>query len=352
MSSFNYSGMPIQTFRGIDDGNTLRPASLSVLGVDSEDRFDTYQQARTALGNNTNWSQWDFTINKSQSILTGFFTRIALSEVMVQWGIPNINVKTNQIVFRYGLSEQIITLNPGFYTPSALAAAIQASVRTIDPSLAAFTMTYGIRTTPPAVPVVPPTPAVPTVVTMPVFEYASNVAGPGLAVGFGPMPVNNIRYKPTTKQLFDLMGFSLSNQVLSFGFAHGQSTFCTFTKYIDIVSTQITQNASLKDSSTSATPRDLVARLYLTNDADPSNVVCSSPSFCPVGCAPFTLYRDFATPKQIQMNPTAPIGGFLKFQVFDDSGDFLYEVDTPIDPTLDGTGNNLDWSMTLLASEN
>jgi hypothetical protein len=268
---------------------------------------------------------------------------------MVQWGIPNINVKTNQIVFRYNLNEAIITLNPGFYTPSALAAALQTTIRGIDPALGAFTMTYGIRTSPAAV---PPSPAVPTVVTMPVFEYASNSPLAPVAVGFGPMPVNGSRYKATTKQLFDLLGFSLTNQVQSTAITHGQNTFCTFTKYIDIVSTQITQNAALKDSSTSNTPRDLIARLYLTNHADPANVVCSSSSFCPVGCAPFTLYRDFATPKQIQMNPTAPIGGFLKFQVFDDSGDELYEVDTPIDPALDGTGNNLDWSMTLLASEN
>jgi hypothetical protein len=159
-------------------------------------------------------------------------------------------------------------------------------------------------------------------------------------------------YKATTKQLFDLLGFSLSNQAQAFGLAHGQNTFCTFTKYIDIVSTQITAQASLKDSSTAEVPRDLIARVYLTNHNDPANVVCSSSSFCPVGCAPFTLYRDFSTPKQIQMIPTAPLGGFLKFQVFDDSGDALYEVDTPIDPTLNGTGNNLDWSMTLLASEN
>ena len=350
MANFNYSGMPFKTYQGIDSANTLRPAALSVLGVDSEDRFNSYAQARRALGANTNWSQWDFTINKKQSILTGFFTRIALSEIMVQWGIPNINVKTNQIIFNYGTSEQIITLNPGFYTPSALAAAIQTSVRSIDASLAAFTMTYGIRTTPSVV--VPPAPAVPSVVAMPVFEYASNAVSPLLAVGFSPMPVDNGRYKATTKQLFDLLGFSLTNQIPYTGIARGQNTFCTFTKYIDIISTQITAQASLKDSSTAEVPRDLIARVYLTNPADPANVVCSSASFCPVGCAPFTLFRDFSTPKQIQMIPTAPIGGYLKFQVFDDSGDELYQVDTPIDPTLDGTGNNLEWSMTLLASEN
>jgi hypothetical protein len=80
------------------------------------------------------------------------------------------------------------------------------------------------------------------------------------------------------------------------------------------------------------------------------------PDFCPPGCAPFIIYRNFTMPKQIQWIPNQNIPGFLQFQVFDDSGASLNQSvtisqnqGTSIDVD---SYNSTDWSMTMLVSEN
>jgi hypothetical protein len=67
-------------------------------------------------------------------------------------------------------------------------------------------------------------------------------------------------------------------------------------------------------------------------------------TFCPPGCEPLTIYRNFTNPKQIQWIPNQNIGGFLQFQIYDDTGVILSDT----------IGNNggVDWSMTILVSEN
>lgn len=346
--AFNYSGMPLGTYEAIDKAITQRPTSTAILGIDSEDRYSNYQAARDAQFPQQNWSAWNFTITKGQNIMNGYFTRLALTETMIQWGVPNINRKTDSIRVTWNNTidppyTQTLTINRGFYTPSMLAAAIQTAIRAFptpagysSPGLGGFVMTYGVRTY---------AGGSPLQTNQPIFEY---VTGSSTSIMFEPMPIDNVTYKPTTKQLFDLLGFDTGNTIPTASLTFGHQTFCLFTKYIDIVSTQLTANAALKDTSSAPTPRDLVARIYLTDPSAQATTMPSASTFCPVGCAPFTLYRDFNSPKQIQWLPNAPVGGYLQFDVYDDSGDSMSEVDD----TLFGAGNSLNWSMSLLVSEN
>jgi hypothetical protein len=339
--AFNYSGAPLNTYAAKDVAITQRPTSTAILGIDSADRFSNYAVARdsTAL-NNTNYSQWRFTLNKSESLQNGFFTRLALTEFYLPWTIPNVNRRSNEIVVTFfdAINPPVITnltLEVGFYTPSLLASTLQTRIRALDASLAGFTMTYGIRT------------GISGVSQLPVFEYATNSLG-GASIQFDPVPVDNLFVTPTTKQLFDILGFNGSNRILSGSPTTGGITFCNFTSYIDVVASVLTNNQALKDGSSSPVRRDVIARIYLADGSMPSNVSPSSSTFCPTGCAPFILYRDFASPKQINWLPNQPVPGSITFELYDDSGDPLLNSETPA-PVQTNAEN---WAMTLLLTEN
>jgi len=98
--------------------------------------------------------------------------------------------------------------------------------------------------------------------------------------------------------------------------------------------------------------RDTLCRLYLVNPGTlQSTVQPSDAAFCPPGCAPMVVYRDFTHPKQIQWLPNQNIAGSLTFSVFDDTGAPLEESDPFYSPGV-GYLNRTDWSLTLLVSEN
>lgn len=344
--------LPTRNYVGIDPAITQRPVSGAILGIDSEDRFDDLAEARDApfiLGEKV--SPYSFQISKATSILNGFFTRIGVTEVVFPWVIPNVNARTRQIQVQYQIAPAPavtveLVLPDGFYTPSQLASAFQQSIRTIDPALVAFTMVYGVAA--PLEP--PPVPQYASGVSasIPAFTWATN--NPGCTIAFLPMTANSAAYPypAYTRQLFDVMGFT-NNQAGTLAVTgYGGYTFCQACKYVDIVCTQITNNQSLKDNSSSIVNRDMLCRLYVSDPSAPSTIDPKSSTFCPAGCMPFTIYRNFATPKYIQWLPNQPVPGQLKFEVYSDDGSLLTSLDTNAQNGYD----RVDWAITLLCSEN
>jgi|GEM_PF-6717023 len=351
--SFNYSGMPLPAYKAVETAVTHRPTATALLGIDSGDRFPDYVTQRQVESTSQNASQWDFRLFKNGSLLNGFFTRLAISEVYMPWTIPNINRRTN--VMRVNLlvggvivpSIQTLVLPEGFYTPSQLATAVQTAVRNLpdpsapNPNLAAFTMTYGIKT-------VSGTGI--TTVQMPVFEYSLN--SPGNSINFGPITAPDSAYPyitKQTKQLFDVLGFTTFNQILSGSTTAGGITFCNFTSFIDLVATTLTNSMPLKDASSGPVSRDVVLRLYISDPSTPSFVSPSSSSFCPPGCAPFLIYRDYSSPKQIAWMPNQPVPGSIKFEWYDDNGEPLInsETSSPLQ-----NNNSENWAVSFLVTEN
>lgn len=333
--------LPTRNYSATDTAITQRPTSTALLCIDSEDRYADYPEARDSVSVAYNNDPYSFTINRNESIMNGFFTRVGLTEVVFPWTIPNINPHTNKIIVTYTaggpVAQTPITLLPGFYTPSQLAAAIQIAVRAIGGGaiLPSFTMTYGDQ-------------------NLNIFSYGTNVVGHNIA--FSPMPLNvNVAdpnyypYGPTTKQLFDVLGFNNGNTVLFSDEGSGGATFCQAIRYIDIVCEQLTNNQALKDTMSQPVARDSLCRLYLTDPGSTQSTVSpSSSTFCPPGCAPMTIYRNFSQPKQIQWLPNQPIVGSLRFSVYDDNGTLLSESD-PFVPS--GSQKN-NWSISLLITEN
>lgn len=333
------SGVPLNFYASRDVGLTQRLPSTSLLAIDSEDRYTNMNDARNigATANPATLTPYSFTIIKNESIMNGFFTRLGVSEFVLPWTIPNVNPKTSVMYVSYnsggGVVQNAITIVNGFYRPAELATAIQIAVRALDPSLAGFTIAYGVN-------------------NLPAFVYATNSA---TTIAFSPVQTNtNIGgpapYYPydaaRVRQLFDLLGFTSNNQILALS-GNGGTTFCQAINFVDVVCLQLTANQGLKDTMSQVVARDVLCRVYLTGN-DVSNVPASSATFCPPGCAPFTVYRNFSQPKQIQWLPNQPVQSSLKFELYDDMGDIL----TTSDPFAAAGATRTNWSMSILVSEN
>lgn len=336
-----YANAPLPDLNARQVAQTIRPPSTSLLTIDSEDRFKDYtQQASLIAGDPAalNTTPYYFAISKNESLMNGFFTRVGITEINLPWSIPNVNKKTNTIaVITTGTyaSTTLVNIPIGFYTPAELAAQVQASVIAINVALAGFTITFSD-------------------VGSPYFTYSTGDAG--LFIQFAPVPYNTsgYPYPASTKQLFNLLGFTGLNTLPGFFAGQGGYTFCQFTRYVDICCFQLTNNQALKDQTSQPVARDMLARIYLGNANSPGNISTADANYCPPGCAPFVLYKEFATPKQIQWIPNQPIPGYLVFQLFDDSGAPLTEVvQFPATASpIYATAGTLDWSMTMMVSEN
>lgn len=313
-----------------DRAVTVRPSSTALFCVDSADRYASVVASRggTVLQQTPITSPYQFTISKKESLLNGFFHRIALTEIVFPYYLPNINTRTDTIEYSHTLVPNgSITLGHAFYTPTELAAAVQAAL--IADGAVGTTVQY-----------------------LDGKFYVD--AGVGQTIAFFPTSV-----PPTLRegqyQLFDLMGFSRQNSTPSLS-QTSRITRCRYTEYIDIVCSQLTYNQDLKDGSSDPVTRDILCRVYLECENDqPIGVkpLITTPAITTAaqdtvpGTYPFTIYRQFKSPKQIQWNDAQPIGN-LVFEVYDDKGELF-----TTGQTAQAVSNEYpDWRMTLLISEN
>jgi hypothetical protein len=329
-------------------GQTIRQPSTALLCIDSEDRWANYTQRRNATPGSYNYSPYDFIITKNESLMNGFFTRLAVSEVVFPWVVPNINKTTNRIKMTYNIGEddivKYVTLDQGFYPGFLLSAEfISKVIDAADGDLDDFNCRYddvnGLG-----------------------GQFVYETGDPDKGVSFQPMTYQPnpslpgyYEFQDNVKQLFDLMAFGNINTELAVS-ASGSFTFCQATRYVDIVCSQLVYNQALKDTMSQPSARDVLCRVYLGNNfryvQDPAAPVESSKE---VGYAPGTFPTivgvQYSTPKQIQWVPNQPVPSGLRFQVFDDNGIPLNELfDLSIIPS--AGVSEADWSMTLLVSEN
>ena len=326
-----------------ESGITQRLAATSLFTIDAEDRFSSYTEKRAAPNQPyaQNASPYSFSITKP-SMLNGYMTRMGVTEVVFPWAIPNINVKTNSIILNYQIDPAVpatalLQVPSGFYTPSQLATYLTTQIGVLTGVPGFATVTYGGGLL--------------SAENVPIFTYATALSANKIA--FQPLPYNTVAYPypDTTKQLFDLLGFttggtSSSNDFLS-AVGYGLVTYCQAIRYVDIVSPQLVQCQSLGDATTQQVRRNALCRIYLNGDRASTELNANDPLFCPPGCRPTTIYTMFAQPKQIQWNPTQNTTSTLKFEVYDDAGALLNTNDVTA-----GFTDYCDWSMTILATEN
>jgi hypothetical protein len=287
----------------------IRMPSTANLMIDSQDRITpTYVDA----GN--------FRITKNQAILNGFFTRIATTEVNLEWKIPNItSVYTNE-TFEVDVSgtSYFAELPDGFYTVAQALDTIVALLN-IDQN----TYTFSVVNTGP----------------FPVIKCVVKIGG--------------------AEQDFTILEQALSNQLgfeqdVSGNFfvpGRGGPVDLRWWRYIDFVSPELTYTQDVKDSATNEDEKNVLCRFYLNYDSPAQNDKYGFPIL--FGYQPTPIRRIFSPPKQIKWEPNLPIGN-LSFQVYaNGGGNYVGAVNDYVllVPPVIPVAQPWNWLMTLQVSE-
>jgi hypothetical protein len=313
---------------------TVRPSSSANFFVDSLDKAD---------GTST-----DFVINKNASLFNGFFNRIAVNEVVMDWGVPNVarwwgnnffTVSVNPGSVVLGVTYTVV-LPDHFYSAIDALNAIVTALNGAPGQTANFSVTtsgtrlglgsdqdFAIVWEQSATDASVPAGSKPYYVPQNALARAL-FSSSQLYTGVMPAPI--------IAPQFGLIQYMASPLVLG-------------TRYVDFVSPQLTYNQDLKDSTTATIVRDAIYRWYFAWDNNfGTDTFPGSPPLYPYqiyqGYKPFNQRRILPYPKQILWNPASPIGQ-VGFQVFDDRGRLL-------DTSQFTPSANFQFQMSMLLSEN
>jgi hypothetical protein len=325
-----------RTNKGVDIRN---PSTANFL-IDSEDRTNfNASTVISTLGSTTASS--DFTISKpGQNLITGFFTRLAMTEISLYWSLGNVSAATSN----NSASFNVLTVSTGLITPFFVSIpggnytvqrALDALVLAMNTASAGTASTIFSITDAPfagkkaitaktgyrfvffrATPT-PPSPAplfttLPQQLGLPTFDVAP------------PAPV-----APDTIGLYQV---SLT----------ASDPFLLPYAYIDITSPQLASQQKVKDATTSNFDAiDVIYRWVFVNDeAYPVSYDSYGYAILP-GYLPFAIKRTIPFPKQVRWDPLIPIGN-LQFQVYTDKEEIL-TYQTPIE--------SFEFKMLMLISE-
>jgi len=286
-------------FTASEKGVPIRMPSTSNLQIDSMDRDEV-----------RNPKPWKFAINRTYSILNGFFTRIATTEVVLEWSEDNIDDTNNLLTFDIsGVTPFFnITINSGMLNVAQL----------LDDVVERLNSAVGMSPR--------------------VFSISTSGGNVTLDLSGGQFRM------PTT---------TLSSQLDIIGDPAGDySTFVIIEKpdlrpwrYLDFISSELTYNQDLKDASTCPIVRDVLCRWYFSWDNPPDVDAYGFPIL--MGYSPFKARRLFNPPKQIRWDTKQPVGN-LSFEVYGQNKGF----DTGISlADYYPTSPRSEWLMTLQISE-
>jgi hypothetical protein len=302
-----------QDFFGSRGSVTIRPPATANLMIDSADREESLFS-----------TPYQFQITKRDSILNGFFNRIATTEVVLEWkqeNITDVGPNSNNFLFmdisgvggntfRNANYQQQIT--PGSYTVAEVLAQIVYELNQ-DTGTTGGTFTLVPASTNP--------------------QGFTKIDASGVL--FSMYPANPVLTSLLTLQL----NFFEPPDLEAFAFLTAPDI--RPVRYIDFVSSDVTYAQNLKDSSTAPIPRDVLCRWYFADDSPEELDSCGFPIY--MGYKPFVRRRIFNPPKQIRWDNNLPIGN-LRFELYDNEGrgmNFVYPTDTAT-----------NWLMTLQVSEN
>ena len=309
---------------------TFRPSSTANFMLSSLDRT-----AGTTAG--------AFTISQQSSLLNGFFTRVSVPEVVLDWNLPNVydpsgaylNLSSGTI-YRSIISIDVSggSANNTFYIPIGT-----YTIASLLDTIVALVNAGSIGT------------------TLSVTQAGAAVTLTGTTQWrFSPLRYNRIVFTMlgfTTSTTYSLAGAtktiytSASANTSSLG-GNLYSLIGSYSRpnieqiqYIDIISSQLTNNQKLKDSTTSTTERNVLCRWYLTAGLQNPLPVDKYGFLIYPQYQQFSERRVFNPPKQIRWEPNIPIGQ-LKFEVWaTDLDNTTYQLNT----------QGYEWLMTLQVSE-
>lgn len=289
------------TFLPAEKGMTIRQPSTANLMLDSADR---------SAG-----SASDFQIVRPQALLNGYFTRIATSEVVLEWNEPNVfdgsyyglNLYAN---YDSGANQNRITPPNGNYTVADL-------INYLHTELNSYGGTYDVSWN-----------VVPTPGGGATFLPVENGGGAQNGTLAGPLALT-------------LFGDGAITWATGDAIPTIPGVDLRPLRYIDFVSQQLTYNQDLKDAATNSTNRDVLCRWYFADDGP---TALDEYGYAILqGYKPFVQRRLFNPPKQIRWDNIQPLGN-LTFALYNPAGQNL---NLPALPTESQT----NWLMTLQVSE-
>lgn len=289
-----------------EKGVPIRQPATANLMIDSADR---------ANADNFPYFSALFTINKNQSLLNGFFTRIGTTEVVLEWNTANISatLANDSLTIDLsggapggGVANQTYIAPDGFYTAAEAYTFVVAKLNALGATL-----------------------------TPPVTFAAAAIPG---QMGLTITPSANVYYQfsGSLAALLRIDNGALVLATAAVPIAAALPVDLRPYRYLDFVSAQLTYNQDLKDSSSAPLVRDVLCRWYFAWDQPPTFDAYGFPIL--MGYTPFTARRLFNPPKQIRWDPKQPVGQ-LGFEVYTSTGVLLQP------------SNTTNWLMTLQVSE-
>jgi len=264
----------------------MRMSSTQFLLLDSADRNQLL--VNVAGQRSQPWNNFSF--QKPQALLDAFADHVLVPEIVFPWFIPNISSLNNTI---YTTGGQPITIPVGFYQPAELVTALNAAFAAAGVNaLFSYDDVNMVYT----------------------FTNALTALAPGLEFANPTtLPFPNFY---TTASLFKTLGFALpqSGVTLLPGDALiGNPTLSQYTAYIDIISNRLMRYTSVKDGESASNAQSaVIARVYATDETSTPFIGQGIPQTC----RPFTIHRQFKTPKSIQWNKDSFVD-YMDIQVVD-----------------------------------
>lgn len=266
----------------------IRYPSTANLMIDSVDRNLT-----------TNPSAFDFQLTRQNSIMNGFFTRVATTEVVLEWCEPNIS--DGEIILDIS-GTAVRSQASALYFSSFLNVA-----ELLNTIVADLSGTNGVA-----------------------LSIGRNSSGLVQIVATGG------KFRVVSTPLALQLGLDLSSTLATSKGITGCPDLRLY-RYLDFTSAQLTYAQDLKDTSTQTFNRDVLCRWYMAEDTQEAYDEYGFPIL--MGYEPFVRRRLFNPPKQIKWDNNLPVGN-LSFQVYDDDGELV------------GPSSASNWLMTLQLSEN
>lgn len=249
------------------DTVTIRQPSFAALLIDSMDRYPSGYPQTVA----TTSSQW--TLQDRGYVLHGMFERLSVNSCQFFWNLPTIISGFNDtFVLTVGATTATFTVAEGWYSPTTLATAMQASIIAAGGPWVGFTVAY-------------------TNYNIKISNAAAfSVVSPG-----------------TESELYETAGI-LPGAATGAGPYLSRATIPTMlpTRYIDICSSYLTKFQRVKDKSTlpNGSVSNILARVY----AFPSWNSTPWPVDSVTG--PHVLRDDFNTPKILKWSPDESLTNF------------------------------------------
>jgi hypothetical protein len=262
----------------------------------------------------------NFSISSPGALIYGYFSKIIVSQVQMQYNIPTVSFNRNDVLIvalPVGPTFVSITIPYGFYPPSDLASALQSLINA-NPTLAPLNMTVAFD---------PKDGFTFTSVA------ASNFYFPNPSTATGNADEIERVYKT-----YRLLGITLANSVAATSQVSAIYPNFLFTPYIDIYSDVLTNYQDVKDTNTATTKfKGLIARVYLSSTGN----IQSTSNASALGTEPFVMTADLNTPKIIQWTPDIAVPS-IDIQLFDQ---YSQLIPGPAE------GFSTEFQMTLLCVE-